>query len=482
MSILATSWFVLGAAFAQVPLEADDPPLDQELLESYGTPAELGIGRYVALMIAAEDYGPGSGIPDLATPTRDVAQIGGVLEEQYGFEVRTLLNATRADIIGALDDLSRELSADDALIVYYAGHGVQRSREGRGYWVPTDADSQSSAAWVSTDDVAAKVRAMAARHVLVVADSCFSGMLLRDFVPEAEVDPGPDFREARKLSERRSRWVIASGGAEPVTDGGAEGMSVFAYFLRDSLIHAKDRYVVPDRLFPRLRQAVTASADQTPTQGRIPNSLQTDGQLVLLNRNACRNTLTVLVQKTAFEAEQDWMNSVVKGGHQDDAAFQAAVEAWIGRWSGSVVTACEEEVAVDIPRLQDALQARREFLRRPADELSSPAEVPPPAVKQRRWPRAAAIGGAVVTAGGVSLLAVTGAWWGRERNTYTYLDDGTIGAPDEPSAQTYRRMWTLQRIGVATTIVGVIPLSLGVGVGLGTTDTGAPALRLNRSF
>lgn len=73
--------------------------------------------------------------------------------------------------------------------------------------------------WIATDDLSRRVKAMAARRVLVVADSCYSGALVRD----ANVQPKTGGERAewlKRMTQKRARTAMVSGGLEPVTDQG----------------------------------------------------------------------------------------------------------------------------------------------------------------------------------------------------------------------------------------------------------------------
>ena len=48
-----------------------------------------------------------------------------------------------------------------------------------GVWFPIDATENSEVNWIPNSDIIRSVRAMKAKHVIVVADSCFSGTLTR---------------------------------------------------------------------------------------------------------------------------------------------------------------------------------------------------------------------------------------------------------------------------------------------------------------
>lgn len=279
----------------------------------------LGIAQYRALLFSAADYASSSGIPDLETPKRDVTEIGRVLEERYGFQTDVVIDATEADIIARLDQLKATTGPDDGVLIYYAGHGLYDEAEDRGYWLPVDAQLAETSRWISNDDVAAKLRAIPARHVLMVADSCFSGMF-RDAVRPTQ--PSDDLRPLQALAHKRSRVVLTSGGNEPVSDRGRDGMSVFAYFLRQGLAEAPGRYVVVDTLFPELRSRVQQNAEQTPQQGIFQRAFHEGGQMVLVNESAPPGT--VVTQATAREAAQRQCHAQGRGDREAYETFGAA--------------------------------------------------------------------------------------------------------------------------------------------------------------
>jgi len=46
---------------------------------------------------------------------------------------------TRENILAALRELATSLDKNDALVIYFAGHGVEDKISGHGYWIPSDA-------------------------------------------------------------------------------------------------------------------------------------------------------------------------------------------------------------------------------------------------------------------------------------------------------------------------------------------------------
>ncbi|MEO0600634.1 MAG: caspase family protein [Myxococcota bacterium] len=250
----------------------------------------IGVCGYRALLFGVEAYDDPD-LADLDTPHEDVNAIAETLRDRYGVEVEVVLDPDRRGILDAIDALRSRAEECEAVIVYFAGHGIQDDAADEGYWLPKDADDESRATWISNADVAAGVNAMSARHVLLVSDSCFSGSLFNTRGLN-RVEPRIDDAtlEATRLARDRSRWVVTSGGNEPVADQYREGLSVFAYFLRQQLTRVEHRYVSVDKLFPGVRSLVVTNASQTPQQGPFMGTGHEGGQLVLINREATTET------------------------------------------------------------------------------------------------------------------------------------------------------------------------------------------------
>jgi uncharacterized caspase-like protein len=235
-------------------------------------PTDLDFGRYVALVIGNDAY---RHLPRLQTAVADARAVARVLERRYGFEVKLLENADRYAILSALNELRGRLTEGHNLLVYYAGHGELDRANARGHWLPVDAEPDSTANWISNVAVTDVLNAMAARHVLVVADSCYSGTLTRASL--ARLDPGMS-EEARiawirALLSKRSRTALTSGGLEPVLDEGGGGHSVFARRFLD-VLEANEDVLEAQRLYQAVSARVTHDAanirfDQVPQYAPI---------------------------------------------------------------------------------------------------------------------------------------------------------------------------------------------------------------------
>ncbi|MCI5125249.1 MAG: caspase family protein [Candidatus Electrothrix sp. AR5] len=222
-------------------------------------------GDFHALVIGVEDY---QHLTPLKTPIADAKAVGKLLKEQYGFTVEFVLNPDRDRLVEAIYKLRSTMTEEeDSLLIYYAGHGTLDKRTGVDYWQPVNAQRHSDLYWVPTSRVTDTLRAVGAKHVLVVADSCYSGSLLRDSGAKLAAGMSRD-KFLQRMFQRRSRTALTSGGEEPVLDSGGSGHSVFAWVFLEILRKNKG-FLEGDSLFDRIKRPVALKADQTPLYGDI---------------------------------------------------------------------------------------------------------------------------------------------------------------------------------------------------------------------
>lgn len=265
------------------------PALPPELTsESPGSVDHDVFGKYYALIIANNDYNT---LDDLSTPQNDASVIARILTERYGFSVTSLYNATRYEILSALNNMRRELTEKDNLLLYYAGHGDYDKKNNRGHWLPVDAESDSTANWISTIGITDIINHMSAKHVLIVADSCYSGALTR--ASNTQLDPGMT-EEARQkwlrvIAKTRSRYVLTSGGVKPVLDDGGNGHSMFANAFIEVL--NENRGVLEgSKLFREIksrvmRRAEEMNVEQAPQYAQLKQTGHEFGEFLLMGEH-----------------------------------------------------------------------------------------------------------------------------------------------------------------------------------------------------
>jgi uncharacterized caspase-like protein len=234
---------------AQVPPAADER-----------TFAGMNFGRYYAIVIGNQEY---ESIENLQTPRYDAARATRILADKYGFIVQLLEDANDVSILKALNDLNAVLKPEDNVLIYYAGHGARLAtpRGENGYWLPVNADPPpKDTFWVPNEQITGHLARLVAKRVLVVADSCYAGLLSND--PSAlfwsdKVAYSQDYIKY-KLA-KRSRLLLSSGGDKPVLDEGSGNNSVFAGAFLDAL-EANTGILSTPELFARISQRVEAAA------------------------------------------------------------------------------------------------------------------------------------------------------------------------------------------------------------------------------
>jgi hypothetical protein len=222
----------------------------------------LNFGRYYALVIGNQHY---QIIESLQTPVNDAERTARVLRERYGFTVQVLEDSSDVGMLKALNDLNDVLKPDDNLLIYYAGHGarLQNPFDVAGYWLPINSEAPpKDTFWVPNEQITAHLARLAAKRILVVADSCYAGLLSTDPSYLFAGGSGGYTKEyiAYKLP-KRARLLIASGGDQPVLDNGGGNNSVFALAFVNEL-EANQGILAAPELFRRIAKRVEADAAQ----------------------------------------------------------------------------------------------------------------------------------------------------------------------------------------------------------------------------
>lgn len=218
----------------------------------------VDFGSYKALLVANNNYAE---LTDLRSPSGDVALIGAILEKRFGAQVEYLIDSDRNDLLSKLSQYRRDLGPEDNFILYYAGHGIYDEELEVGYWQLSDAKADEDYSWVETDRVSRTLSAFKSRNAMIIADSCYSGSVVRGTSAVGDVS---NLAAIKSLNAKKSRVAITSGGLQPVLD--ATGSSENSSFAKN-FAAALESVRVPTPasvLFNDLRTAVSA---ETATWG-----------------------------------------------------------------------------------------------------------------------------------------------------------------------------------------------------------------------
>jgi uncharacterized caspase-like protein len=241
------------------------------------------IGNYYAVIIGIDKYS-GKWMP-LQNAVNDAKAVEATLRSKYKFDnFKTLYNeqATRKAIIAELEWLVKNTKETDNVFIYYSGHGEYKKELNKGFWVPVDAQSSSTADFISNNDIQTYLGGIKSKHTLLVTDACFSGDLFRGNTVSVPFENSEKYyTEVHGLV---SRQAFTSGGIEPVMDGGKNGHSVFAYYFLKSLNENDSKYFDASQLYDRIKIPVVNNSEQTPKLAPLKDTGDEGGQFIFIKK------------------------------------------------------------------------------------------------------------------------------------------------------------------------------------------------------
>jgi formylglycine-generating enzyme required for sulfatase activity len=247
-----------------------------------------------ALLIGINQY---QGEAALTYAVADVKAVREVLVNLYGFPGGnvTLLTdgqATRGAITDALNEITSEarVAKEDRVLIYFSGHGqtVQMPTGGqKGFLIPVDARVPASGTdaapymktCIAMDQVWTALDLCPAKHVLLIADACYSGLLAKT----RDLQAAPDV-SARVLAARPARQVLTAGRAgEKALEKSEWGHGAFTYkFLAELTARAAEpgSVVTAKELYATIARSVVnlTGGRQTP----VLADKDTDGEFLFI--------------------------------------------------------------------------------------------------------------------------------------------------------------------------------------------------------
>ncbi len=167
--------------------------------------------------------------PKLSNPINDGDDFISILTSKYQFEAANVVRisdekATERNILNQLRNYAQNLTQNDNLILLFSGHGTYDAVLNQGYWVPIDAKFDDrridTSDCIANSDIMTAIKAMKAKHIVLIADACFSGSLASQRLTGVE-----------RLEDFDSRWLLTAGRNEPVLDGEGDHSPFMAEIL-----------------------------------------------------------------------------------------------------------------------------------------------------------------------------------------------------------------------------------------------------------
>ncbi|NJM15808.1 MAG: caspase family protein [Bacteroidales bacterium] len=239
--------------------------------------ADLPSGKYYALIIGMEDYNDPS-INDLSQPLVDAGNIYKALTNYYTFyqsNVTFLKNPTKDEITASLEYYYNITNETDNLLIFYAGHGYWDKRFEQGYWLARDAARENRSTWLSNSTIRDYIRAMQAKHIVLISDACFSGSIF------TSRDAFPASKAINQLYKYPSRKAMTSGTLTEVPD-----KSVFVKYLVKRLEENTEKYLSSEELFSSFKAAVinNSANGQIPQFGEVKETGDEGGDFIFIRQ------------------------------------------------------------------------------------------------------------------------------------------------------------------------------------------------------
>lgn len=209
--------------------------------------------NYYAIFIANTNY-TARKWPPLETTIKEAEELKNVLIDEYSFlpeNIDTIYNQPKREILTRLDNRLKSLGENDNVLIFYGGHGEKDDKTGTAYWIPVDATDEID--YIKNQDLDDIINRTDAKHVLIMADACYSS-LMRSAMDD-DASSAPNFL----LTSRYSRQLLTSGNAEPVP-----GVSVFIPTIITTLKTNPSPYISALELFINIFDGVKNSSHKEP--------------------------------------------------------------------------------------------------------------------------------------------------------------------------------------------------------------------------
>ncbi len=245
--------------------------------------------KYYALLIGNSKYQKWD---NLTSPVNDIDKIANTLEKKYKFQkVEVLKDASKDEIINAFYDMQEIVGKDGNLLIYYSGHGMTITRQGKEkhFWIPVDGTKEykgGGRSWLSTSFVKDQADTLLASKVLIMVDSCFSGTFVskgsHNLITEEE-------KSINKLNflkmnvNRIGREYISSGANQQVEDTNGGKYSAFAKVFIQSL-EDNNGHLYSKILHAKIHEYLNPLTGQQAQYSFIKNANHSKGVFVFSTR------------------------------------------------------------------------------------------------------------------------------------------------------------------------------------------------------
>ncbi|MBV5329372.1 MAG: SUMF1/EgtB/PvdO family nonheme iron enzyme [Chlorobium sp.] len=234
-----------------------------------------------AVIIGIDRYRNLSPDRQLKNAVNDAQGVEETIQKHFRFnKIFSLHNeqATRDGIMRLLtSELPRTITKEDALFVFWAGHGNQEKTDygDVGYLIPYDGNADGIYGNITMSQLKNDIsRAIPAKHVFYAFDACYSGLMTSRSVDKKV---SRNLAYLKDITKENVRQVLTAGlKGQEALDGGPRGHSVFTGRLIEAL-EATGDYITANEIQAIIKEKVYQDAqarghEQTPGYGTLYGS------------------------------------------------------------------------------------------------------------------------------------------------------------------------------------------------------------------
>jgi hypothetical protein len=210
-------------------------------------PPPLGHGWAVVIGIADYQFAEQGGPPRLVFADKDAVEFSKALTtmgwkpEQMKVLIGT--NATKRNIEYALETWLRRTSKDDLIVLYWSGHGwPDPENEERAFFGCYDSKISDASSSMRMDRVRQLLEERNTRNVLVIADTCHSGKIVRGDNKGISVKPALEAMSRRNDLPKGWVFVASADPTRVAYEDKAWNNGALTHFLLEGLRGAADGY------------------------------------------------------------------------------------------------------------------------------------------------------------------------------------------------------------------------------------------------
>lgn len=262
--------------------------------------------NYYAIFIANTEYSGGKW-HKLESTITEAEEFKKLLVDEYSFlpeNIDTVYNKPKSEIMRAINNRLKTLGENDNVLIFYGGHGDKDDQTGTAFWVPINTNDQYD--YISNQDVNLAISKTAARHVLIMADACFSSLMRSGDEEPMVTNTLPMLTSSRQL--------LTSGNAETVP-----GVSVFIPTIISTLKINPSPYISAVELWHGIFDGVRNGSHKEPILKELQVINSNGGQFYFKRRSiqgldSTQQAEKLKAKQLLFSQQLATRDSLIKAG------------------------------------------------------------------------------------------------------------------------------------------------------------------------